>query len=172
MDEIYDGKIRVAIDNLLRTKKFIHDDNLLQLFAFYIHSNANFNYNGTYLTDSILQFKEAHHLLKIRYVLFRSLAKNIAIRTPEKLDVILVFDNLIKFKISDSIIINTEYINLELYRFDKIDKDKFIVKFIIGDLENPKRTETYRLDFPMKMDKFEKVKLKRMVSNKWLEFIQ
>jgi 5'-deoxynucleotidase YfbR-like HD superfamily hydrolase len=172
MDVIYYEKIKKTLDLLLKSNVSIQDESLLHLFSYYINSNPDFKYNRTYLTDLILPFIESQNQLKEKYNLFKFIARNIAIKTPKKLDVTLVFDNLIKFIVTNSTISDSEYINLNNYRFDKIDTGNLIIKFIIGDIEDPKIIESYRLKISLNEEKVDKSKLKKEIVEKWLEFIK
>lgn len=128
-------------------KDFLEDKekNPLEMFSLFVTSNPDFKYNITYLTDQIGSFKQSCEVLSKRLNQFENLVEAIRKLTPKELSGYLIFDNVFQYGINTKDDDHLEFINLDLFRFDKLDGDCYIVKFIIGDKNNPGKTETYKI---------------------------
>lgn len=128
-------------------KAFLEEDkkNPLELFSLFVTSNPDFKYNITYLTDQIGSFRESRLELEKRFSQFKKVINQIRKDTPKEISGYLIFDNVFQYGINTNEEDRLEFINLDLFRFDKLDRDCYIVKFILGDKNNPEKIETYKI---------------------------
>lgn len=125
---------------------FTKDDNSpLRLFSLFISSNPDFKYNITYLTDQIESFNKASMELKKRFIKFGNTFDQIKKATPEGITGYLIFDNVFQYRINTDEEVTFAFINLDLFRFDKLDFDYYTAKFILGDKNYPKKIDTYKI---------------------------
>ena len=165
MNHSQDESIKKMLDTFVLDKYKAKEVDLLRFFAFYISSNPDFQYNGTYLTDLIEPFIVESSELNRRYRFYRYIAKAAA-KKSGKMPGVLIFDNFIKFKITD--IESPEFVNIDQFNFKQIDNKAFVVKFSDGN-EHVK-SESYQFSFNFK-EKEEKEKMKRSVVKKWVSFM-
>lgn len=147
-------------------KDFLEKDmeNPLDMFSLFISSNPDFKYNITYLTDQIESFNKSCLELDKRFCQFEKVINQIRKDTSKKISGYIIFDNIFKYGINKDE--RFEFVNLDLFRFDKIDCDYYIVKFILGDRNNPEKIETYKID--QKKDTDIESKIKEL----WASFIK
>lgn len=155
------NKIEILRDFLEKDVK-----NPLKLFSLFISSNPDFKYNITYLTDQIETFKESRLELKNRFKQFENLIKVIRKVTPKEISGYLIFDKIFKYGVNTYEDDHLEFINLDSYRFDKIDSKNYFAKFILGDKNNPEKIETYKIDQKKEPDINSKIK------ELWTSFIK
>ena len=162
MNDKKQNKIRIL-------KNFLERDMMtdsLELFSLYISSNPDFKYNITYLTDQIESFKRSCFELNNRFYQFENLIIVIRSITPKGIRGYLIFDEIFKYGVNTDEDDYLELINLDSFRFDKIDKNNHIVKFILGDKNNPEKFETYKVDQKKDPDISSKIK------EHWATFIK
>lgn len=155
------NKIEILKDFLERDKK-----NPLELFSLFVTSNPDFKYNITYLTDQIGSFRESRLELGKRFSQFKKVINQIREDTPKEISGYLIFDNVFQYGINTDEEDRLEFINLDLFRFDKLDCDYYIVKFILGDKNNPKKIETYKIDQKKETD------IETKIKELWASFIK
>lgn len=155
------NKIEILKDFLERDMK-----KPLELFSLFVTSNPDFKYNITYLTDQIRSFRESRLELEKRFSQFKKVINQIREDTPKEISGYLIFDNVFQYGINTDEEDRLEFINLDLFRFDKLDCDYYIVKFILGVKNNPEKIETYKID--QKKDTDIESKIKEL----WASFIK
>lgn len=150
-------------------KDFLERDvrNPLEMFSLFVTSNPDYKYNITYLTDQIKSFKESRLELKNRFIQFEEIVKRIRKLTPKEISGYLIFDKIFKYGVNINEDDHLEFINLDSYRFDKIDSKNYIVRFILGDKKDPEKIETYRIDRETNTDIESKIAIKKL----WSSFI-
>lgn len=129
-------------------KAFLEEDkkNPLELFSLFVASNPDFKYNITYLTDQIGSFRESRLELEKRFSQFLKVINQIRKDAPKEISGYLIFDNVFQFGINTNKEDRLEFINLDLFRFDKLTRNCYLVKFILGDKNNPEKIETYKIN--------------------------
>ncbi len=149
-------------------KTFLEENkkNPIELFSLFVTSNPDFKYNITYLTDQIESFRKSRLVLKERFSQFKKIIKQVSDDTPKVRYGYLIFDNVFQYGINTNEEDCLEFINLDFFRFDKLDSGYYIVKFILGDRNNPEKIETYKID--QKKDKDIESKIKEL----WASFIK
>jgi len=139
------------------------------MFSFFIASNPDFKYNVTYLTDQISSFNEAKTELEKRFNHFERITAQIRKQTPTDVSGYLIFDKMFMYNINDQKNEkDSELINVDQYRFDKIDAKNYIVKFILGDKNDPKKIETYKIARETMTD----TEFIRAIEKRWTSFIK
>jgi hypothetical protein len=142
--------------------------NPFEMFSLFIASNPDFKYNISYLTDQIEFFKVNRIELKNRFRQFEKIIIQLRKQTPFAVKGYLIFDNIFQYEINNN---NEEdhlaVINLDSYRFDKIDSRNYIVKFMLGDRINPEKFETYKIDRETNTDIESQIAIKKL----WSSFI-
>jgi hypothetical protein len=155
------NKIEILKDFLERDK-----ENPLELFSLFVTSNPDFKYNITYLTDQIGSFRKCSLELEKRFSQFKKVINQIREDTPKEISGYLIFDNVFQYGINTDEEDRLEFINLDLFRFDKFDNDYYILKFIFGDVKNPEKIEAYKIDQKKDTD------IESKIRELWASFIK
>lgn len=140
--------------------------NPLEMFSLFVASNPDFKYNITYLTDQIESFNKSCLELDKRFCQFKNVINQIRKDTPKEISGNLIFDNFFQYGINTKKEDSLEFVNLDLFRFDKLDSDYYIVKFILGDKNNPEKIETYKIDQQKDTD------IEYKIKELWASFIK
>lgn len=156
------NKIEILEDYLKEGVK-----NPFEMFSLFIASNPDFKYNISYLIDQIELFKKSREELKDRFNHFEKTITLINKNTPDDLRCLLIFDNVFQYEINRNEEDRLTFINLDSYRFDRIDSKNYIVKFILGDKNDPERIATYKIDRETNTDIESKIAVKKL----WSSFI-
>ena len=170
MDDNYQESLTELLQHIIR-EKILRKQDLLRLFAFYIASNPDFKYNITYLTDSILPFFLSQKELVNRFTTFEAVTEKKAKLAPKELRAKKVLDDFFQFSIADKVVQDSEFVEINQYRFHKIDTSNYGVKFMIeNDIEQSK-IETYRFSFNLVKEVLKRGELQGEIKKNWRQFI-
>jgi hypothetical protein len=142
-----DGYLNELYGKLLMTNT---DDvlckNILELFCEFISSNPDFKYNRTYLTDSIDVFIKTLTDIKQKIATHKKIVSRIKRHIGTEKHVTIIFDEFFEYKINDFPMKLFKVVNAGRFRFDKINKDDCIIRFIWKIGNTIKKNEVYHID--------------------------